>query len=53
VGGILAAVVFQGVLAGGYQPGQFVLSVAIGVAWAAAGVALLWFCLRKLAASCR
>jgi NhaP-type Na+/H+ or K+/H+ antiporter len=48
VGAILAAVVFQGVLAGGYQPGQFLLSVAIGVAGAAAGVALLWFCLRKL-----
>jgi NhaP-type Na+/H+ or K+/H+ antiporter len=49
VGGILGAVVFQAVLAGRYQPGQFLLSVAIGVAGAAAGVALLWFCLRKLA----
>jgi NhaP-type Na+/H+ or K+/H+ antiporter len=48
VGGILGAVVFQGVLAGGYQPGQFLLSVAIGVAGAAVGVVLLWFCLRKL-----
>ncbi len=48
VGGILSAVVFQGVLAGGYQPGQFLLSVAIGVAGAAIGVALLWSCLRKL-----
>jgi NhaP-type Na+/H+ or K+/H+ antiporter len=48
VGGILGAVVFQGVLAGGYQPGQFLLSVVIGVGGAAAGVVALWFCLRKL-----
>ena len=32
----------------GYQLGQFFLSIAVGVAGAAIGVALLWFCLRWL-----
>ena len=53
VGGILGAVVFHAVLAStrqglAYQLGQFLLSVAIGVAGAVVGVAVLWFCLRKL-----
>jgi NhaP-type Na+/H+ or K+/H+ antiporter len=48
VGGILGAVVFQEVIAGGYKPGQFMLSVAVGVGGAAVGVAMLWFCLCKL-----
>ena len=48
VGGILGAVVYAAVLAGGYQPGHFLLSLAIGVAGAAVGVAVLWFCLCKL-----
>jgi NhaP-type Na+/H+ or K+/H+ antiporter len=53
VGGILGAVVFHAVLAStrqglGYQVAQFLISVAIGVAGAVIGVALLWFCLRKL-----
>jgi NhaP-type Na+/H+ or K+/H+ antiporter len=53
VGGILGAVVFHAVLAStrpglGYQLAQFLISVAIGIAGAVAGVALLWFCLRKL-----
>ena len=48
VGGILGAVVYATVLAGGYQPGDFLLSVAIGAAGAAVGVAALWFCLCKL-----
>jgi NhaP-type Na+/H+ or K+/H+ antiporter len=53
VGGILGAVVFDAVLTGtrqglGYQLAQFFISVAIGVAGAVAGTALLWFCLRKL-----
>ena len=53
VGGILGAVVFHAVLAStrhglGYQLAQFFIAVAIGVAGAVAGVALLWFCLRTL-----
>ena len=53
VGGILGAVVFHAVLASShgdplYQVGQFLISVAIGVAGAVIGTALLWFCLRKL-----
>jgi len=53
VGGILGAVVFHAISASShgnplYQVGQFLISVAIGVAGAVIGVALLWFCLRKL-----
>jgi NhaP-type Na+/H+ or K+/H+ antiporter len=53
VGGILGAVVFHAVLAStrqglGYQLAQFLISVAVGVAGAVIGIALLWFCLRKL-----
>jgi NhaP-type Na+/H+ or K+/H+ antiporter len=53
VGGILGAVVFHAVLASShgdplYQVGQFLISVAVGVAGGVAGTAVLWFCLRKL-----
>jgi NhaP-type Na+/H+ or K+/H+ antiporter len=53
VGGILGAVVFHAVLASThpglvYQLAQFLISVAIGVAGAVAGVALLWLALRRL-----
>jgi NhaP-type Na+/H+ or K+/H+ antiporter len=53
VGGILGAVVFHAVLASShgdplYQVGQFLISVAVGVAGGVAGTAALWFCLRKL-----
>jgi NhaP-type Na+/H+ or K+/H+ antiporter len=53
VGGILGAVVFHAVLASSHgeplhQVGQFLISVAIGVAGGVIGVALLWLCLRKL-----
>ena len=53
VGGILGAVVFHAVLAGtsggvARPLGQFLLSLGIGVAGAAAGVAVLWVCLCKL-----
>jgi hypothetical protein len=53
VGGILGAVVFHAVMASShgdplYQVGQFLISVAIGVAGAVIGTGLLWFCLRKL-----
>jgi NhaP-type Na+/H+ or K+/H+ antiporter len=53
VGGILGAVVFHAVLASthpglGHQLAQFLISVAIGIAGAVIGVALLWFCLRQL-----
>lgn len=53
VGGILGAVVFHAVLASthggiGHPLEQFLLSAGIGVAGAAVGVAVLWFCLCKL-----
>src|SRR5215475_8470621 len=53
IGGILGAVVFHAVLASthggiGHPLGQFLLSLAIGAAGAAAGVAVLWLCLVKL-----
>ena len=53
VGGILGAVVYAAVAAGvhrrpGYQLGEFLVAVGIGLAGAAVGIALLWFLLRKL-----
>jgi NhaP-type Na+/H+ or K+/H+ antiporter len=53
VGGILGAVVFHAVLASShgdplYQVGQFLISVAVGIAGGAAGTAVLWLALRRL-----
>jgi NhaP-type Na+/H+ or K+/H+ antiporter len=53
VGGILGAVVFHAVLAGtrrepGYQLGQFLIGVGVGLVGGVAGVALLWLLLRTL-----
>ena len=53
VGGILGAVVFHAVLSstdGGisHPLGRFVVSIGIGAAGAAAGLAVLWLCLCKL-----
>ena len=52
VGGILGATVFHAVLASAHgvaHPlGQFLLSIGVGVAGAAVGVAVLWLCVRKL-----
>jgi NhaP-type Na+/H+ or K+/H+ antiporter len=53
IGAILGAVVFHAVLArtshGAVHPAvQLLLSIGVGVAGAAAGIAVLWFCLRKL-----
>lgn len=53
VGGILGAVVFHAVLAStrqgaGYQLGQFLIGIGIGVAGGVAGTVVLWFLLRKL-----
>jgi NhaP-type Na+/H+ or K+/H+ antiporter len=53
VGGILGAVVFHAVLAGtprvpGYEIGQFLLGIGVGVAGGLVGTALLWLLLRKL-----
>ena len=53
VGGILGAVVFHAVVAStrrglGYQLGQFLLGIGVGLAGGAVGVALLWLLLRKL-----
>jgi NhaP-type Na+/H+ or K+/H+ antiporter len=53
VGGILGAVVFHAVVASthrvpGYQLGQFLLDISVGLAGGLVGVALLWLLLRKL-----
>lgn len=53
VGGILGAVVFHAVVAStrrvfGYQLGQFLLGVGVGLAGGVVGTALLWLLLRKL-----
>jgi len=53
VGAILGAVVFHAVSSSthhrlGYQAGQFLLSVAVGVAGGIVGTAVLWFLLRQL-----
>jgi H+/Cl- antiporter ClcA len=53
VGGILGAVVFHAVVASthrvpGYQLGQFLLGISVGLAGGLVGVALLWLLLRKL-----
>jgi NhaP-type Na+/H+ or K+/H+ antiporter len=53
VGGILGAVVFHAVVAStrprlGYQVGQFLAGIGVGLAGGLAGVALLWLLLRKL-----
>jgi NhaP-type Na+/H+ or K+/H+ antiporter len=53
VGGILGAVVFHAVVASarwgrGYQFGQFVLGISVGLAGGAVGTALLWLLLRRL-----
>ena len=53
VGGMLGAVVYAAVLAGGHTGlfsilGQFLASVAVGLAGAAVGIALLWLLLHKL-----
>jgi NhaP-type Na+/H+ or K+/H+ antiporter len=53
VGGILGAVVFHAVIASGphpvgYELGQFLASVGVGVAGGVVGTGLLWLLLRKL-----
>jgi NhaP-type Na+/H+ or K+/H+ antiporter len=53
VGGILGAVVFHAVIATahhvpGYQAGQFLLGICVGLAGGVVGTALLWFLLGKL-----
>jgi len=53
VGGILGAVVYHAVVAStrprlGYQAGQFLLGVGVGLAGGLVGVALLWLLLRTL-----
>ena len=53
VGGILGAVVFHAVVASarpglGYQIGQFLIGIGVGLAGGIVGVALLWLLLRKL-----
>jgi NhaP-type Na+/H+ or K+/H+ antiporter len=53
VGGILGALVFHAVIASGphpvgYELGQFLASLAVGVAGGVVGTGLLWLLLRKL-----
>jgi NhaP-type Na+/H+ or K+/H+ antiporter len=53
IGAILGAVVFHAILArtshrAVHPAVQLLLSIGVGVAGAAAGIAVLWFCLRKL-----
>jgi NhaP-type Na+/H+ or K+/H+ antiporter len=53
VGGILGALVFSAVVAAsphppGYELGQFLVSLGVGVAGGVVGTALLWLLLRKL-----
>ena len=53
VGGILGAVVFHAVVAStrqglGYQLGQFLIGIGVGLAGGLAGVAVLWLLLRRL-----
>ncbi|MEW1691245.1 cation:proton antiporter [Streptomyces sp. NPDC091265] len=55
IGGILGAVVFHAVatshqidIGRGYQIGQFLISMGVGIAGGAVGTALLWLTLRKL-----
>ena len=55
IGGILGAIVFHAVattgridIGRGYQIGQFLLSMAVGLAGGAVGTAVLWLALRKL-----
>ncbi|MEU6985891.1 cation:proton antiporter [Streptomyces sp. NPDC046324] len=55
IGGILGALTFHAVASShqidigrGYQLGQFLLSMAVGLAGGAVGTALLWFTLRTL-----
>jgi NhaP-type Na+/H+ or K+/H+ antiporter len=53
VGGILGAVVFHAVVAStrrgpGYQLGQFLLGIGVGLAGGLVGIALLWLLLGKL-----
>ncbi|MFG3056670.1 cation:proton antiporter [Kitasatospora sp. NPDC048239] len=55
IGGILGAIVFHAVattgridIGRGYQIGQFLISMAVGIAGGAVGTALLWLALRVL-----
>jgi NhaP-type Na+/H+ or K+/H+ antiporter len=52
IGGVLGAVVFQAVVTStsgvGHFIAEFALSIALGVAGAAIGIAVLWLCLVKL-----
>jgi len=53
VGGLLGAVVFHAVVAStrtglGYQFGQFLIGIGVGLAGGLVGVALLWLLLRRL-----
>jgi NhaP-type Na+/H+ or K+/H+ antiporter len=56
IGGILGALTFHAVIASdprpfGYEVGQFLASVAVGLAGGAVGIALLWLLLRHIGLS--
>jgi NhaP-type Na+/H+ or K+/H+ antiporter len=48
IGGVLGAVVFSAVVTHHAVSGRFVVTMAVGIAGAAIGVAVLWLCLVKL-----
>jgi NhaP-type Na+/H+ or K+/H+ antiporter len=51
IGGILGALTFHAIVAGGYQAGQFLASVAVGLAGGVVGTAVLWLLLRHFSLS--
>jgi NhaP-type Na+/H+ or K+/H+ antiporter len=51
IGGILGALTFHAIVAGGYQAGQFVASVAVGLAGGVVGTAVLWLLVRHFSLS--
>jgi NhaP-type Na+/H+ or K+/H+ antiporter len=48
IGALLGVLVFEIVSAGGWQPGDFLLSIGVGALVGAAGAAVLWWLLREL-----
>jgi NhaP-type Na+/H+ or K+/H+ antiporter len=51
IGGILGALTFHAIVASGYEAGQFLASVAVGLAGGAVGTAVLWLLLKHFSLS--
>jgi NhaP-type Na+/H+ or K+/H+ antiporter len=51
IGGILGALTFHAIVASGYQAGQFLASIAVGLAGGVVGTAVLWVLLRYFSLS--